>query len=163
MGYKVSFRKKLGHYETEVRINLLPDEREKIARSVINAVRRDFGKDSTEEKDTMEKTTKIKCSKCKYIYTSPIMPNLGCPKCGSREREFPTDEELRFIGMQKTYQDKEVAPVIKIRYKMETDQWIVDKSCAHVLKDEGGNYPVQEISISRIRALATSEEIKKDA
>lgn len=44
--------------------------------------------------------------------------------------------------------------LIKVIYRVETDQWVIDKGSYHVLEDEGGNYPVQELIISKIRALS---------
>lgn len=43
--------------------------------------------------------------------------------------------------------------------KREGKKWVVDDDSVHLLEDEGGNYPVQELTVSQIRAITREEQI----
>ncbi len=45
-----------------------------------------------------------------------------------------------------------------VRKAENTDQWVVDEDSQHLLTDDGGNYPVQELTISKIRAVSCGHE-----
>ena len=40
--------------------------------------------------------------------------------------------------------------------KREDGKWVIDVDSYHIFEDEGGNYPIQEITISQIRAIETT-------
>lgn len=37
--------------------------------------------------------------------------------------------------------------------KREGEKWVVDDDSVHLLEDEGGNYPVQELTVTQLRAI----------
>ena len=43
--------------------------------------------------------------------------------------------------------------LVIVRRDEDTRRWIVDRDSEHILEDEGGNYPVQELQVHTIRAL----------
>lgn len=50
MGYNFRYQYKLGEFETEIEMNLYPGERERVARYIVEAIRRDFRESPKEEK-----------------------------------------------------------------------------------------------------------------
>lgn len=43
--------------------------------------------------------------------------------------------------------------LIIVRKDEESQRWVVDQDSEHILVDDGGNYPIQELQVHTIRAL----------
>jgi len=61
------------------------------------------------------------------------------------------------IGIHKGVNVKEVNMAYLMIVKREGEKWVVAEDSVHLLEDEGGNYPVQELTISQIRAIEAED------
>ena len=43
--------------------------------------------------------------------------------------------------------------LIIVRHDEELNLWVVDEDSCHILEDDGGNYPVQELQVHTIRGI----------
>lgn len=51
--------------------------------------------------------------------------------------------------------------LVIVRYDSELDLWIIDEDSRHILEDDGGNYPIQELTTRTIRAIGTGPSIEE--
>lgn len=43
--------------------------------------------------------------------------------------------------------------LIIVKYDKDIDEWVIDIDSRHILEDDGGNYPIQELQVMVIRAI----------
>jgi hypothetical protein len=43
--------------------------------------------------------------------------------------------------------------LVIVRYDPDLDIWVIDEDSRHILEDDGGNYPTQELQVRTIRAV----------
>lgn len=48
--------------------------------------------------------------------------------------------------------------LVIVRYDQDSDAWVVDEDSRHILEDDGGNYPIQELRIQAIRPVGQDKK-----
>ena len=48
--------------------------------------------------------------------------------------------------------------LVVVRYDPDLDAWIVDEDSRHILEDDGGNYPIQELQVQAMRPIGQDKQ-----